>query len=136
MTGVSGNGPAMGDYEYFPLKTLTIRGFLDVRKAANALQGWAEGSGYKWHVTSPSREVGSILIEIWSEQIVFSGGETLGGPGLEFFLYWNGDTADDRAIDAAVEQLRTRLAPFGTVEVVSAPPGTPPRKKTTLYGKR
>lgn len=57
-------------------------------------------------------------------------------PGLEFYVYLNSDTIDDRALDQVAEQLRTVLVPFGQVEVASAPPGTQPRKDSTNAFRR
>ncbi len=132
MTGVKDSGPPLGDYEYSPLRTVTLTSSRDVADLVAPLRKWAESDGYKFHVDSPTGELGSISFDIWKEKIVIVGGNRLGAPGLEFPIYWNGDTADSRMLDEAAEQLRAQLAPFGGVEVTSAPPGTSPRKETEL----
>ena len=136
MMRVENEGPPMGNYEYSPLRTVTLTSLRNVADMVAPLRQWAESGGYKFLVDSPTGEPGSISFEMWQGEVVVTGLNRLGAPGLQFPIYWNGDTADNQMLDEAAEQLRTTLAPFGAVEVTSAPPGTPPRKETELYGRQ
>lgn len=123
--------PFTGEYENFPLRTLTLSSSRDVEDLTAPLRQWAEGIEYKFRVSSPYGQKGSILFQIWSGLVVIVGTDRMNDPGLEFYVYLNSDTADDKILDLIAKQLRTVLIPFGQVEVASAPPGTQPRKKST-----
>ena len=123
--------PFTGEYENFPLRTLTLTSSRDVEDLTAPLRHWAEGNGYKFRVGSPYGQKGSILFQIWNGLIVILGDDRMDDPGLRFDVYLNSDTVDDQALDQVAEQLRMVLAPSGQVEVASAPPGTQPRKEST-----
>ena len=125
----------LGNYEYFPLRTLVLTSPVDVSDLVGPLRQWAERDGYKFRVSSPTGEQESIVFQVWKGAVDVEGQNRLGAPGLEFWIYWDGEVADDRVLDDLAEQLRARLVPFGPVAVTSAPPGTRPRKKTELYGR-
>ena len=122
--------PFTGEYEWSPLRTLTLTNSRDVEDLTAPLQHWAESSGCKFRVGSPFGQKGSIMFQIWNGLIVVLGVDGMDDPGLEFHVYLNSDTVNDPALDQVAKQLRTVLVPFGQVEVTPAPPGTRPRKES------
>lgn len=128
--------PFVGEYEYSPLRTLTLTSSRDVEDLTAPLQHWAESSGYKFRVGSPFGQKGSIMFQIWNKLVVVIGDDRLDDPGLRFDVCLNSDTVDDSALDQVAEKLRTVLVSFGQVEITSAPPGTRPRKESANAFRR
>ena len=128
--------PFTGEYEeHASLRTLVLKTSRNVEDLVAPLRQWATDNGYKIRVGSPTGAAGSISFEIWNGLVVLFGSERSRGdltplPELEFSAYLNSDTADDQMLDRIAEQLRTVLAPFGSVEVTAAPPGTRPRTES------
>ena len=128
--------PFEGEYENFPLRTLTLTSSREVENLTVPLQQWAENHKYKFRVSSSTGQKGSILFQIWNGLAVTIGDDRVDGPGLRFDIYLNSDIADDQMLDRLAEQFRAALVPLGSVEVVSAPPGTQPRRESTNTWRR
>lgn len=133
-----GNGsPLEDDYDYFPMRSLVMPNIKNFSAVIYPLKDFAKARGYTFQVSSPGQEGASIMFNINDGAFHITGGDRFDEPGLEFSIYWHADMADDRSLDAIAEQLRQALAPFGTVTVTAAPPGTRPRKESTnLWHKR
>lgn len=118
------------DYDFFSLHTLRIATPVgEYDNVAEAVRRLAEANGYKFRVASPTGRPESIIMDMWTRDIVVTGGSAPDPDELRFAVYWNGDVANDAALDQVAERLRAHLAPFGPVRIVTAPPGTVPRKK-------
>lgn len=133
--------PFIGEYEHASLRTLVLKTSRNVEELIAPLQQWARDNGYKFRVGSPTGAAGSISFQIWNGLVVLLGSNRSRGdltplPELEFSAYLNSDAIDDQMLDQIAEQLRTILAPFGLVEVTSAPPGMQPRSESTNTWRR
>lgn len=121
--------PFSGEYIYSPLRTLTLHTTAsEYGKVAEAVRRLAEANGYKFRIGSPTGRPESIVVVAWTGDIVLEGGDAPDGNGMRFYAYWNGDIADNAALDRITEQLRAHLAPFGPVNVTTAPPGAASRR--------
>ena len=123
-----------GTFSNYPLRSLTLSSSQHVTKMVAPLQQWADAHGYRILVGSPRGQPDSIMIEIWNGKVVISATDRLGNggsviPGLDLFVYWNGDVADEALLDIVFQQMVDVLSPFGSIEAKSAPSGTPPRER-------
>ena len=123
-----------GEFSNSPLRSLTLTNAQHVTKMTAPLQQWADTHGYKFRVSSSTGQPESILFQLWNGTIVIIAEDRLatGGSentGLDVFIYWNGDVADDALLDVVSQQISAVLSPFGSIKATSAPPGTPPRSK-------
>ncbi len=129
--------PPGDDYDYFPMRSLVMPGIENFAAVIYPLKDFSKAKGYTFQVSSPGQAKESILFDIEAKAFDISGSNRLDEPGLKFSIYWHADVADEQALDTIAEQLRQVLAPFGTVTVTAAPPGTRPRKESTnLWRKR
>ena len=138
MAGQNRFEPFTVPYDYSWLRMVTLTSTWDMSEVVASLRQWAQSDGYEFRTDSPAGERDSVSLLMWKEKVILDGGNRLGNggailPGLDFSIYWNGDVPDERALDEAAEQLRAQLAPFGTVEVASAPPGTRPRTESPPF---
>lgn len=118
------------DYDFSPMRTLTLATPVsEYGRIVEAVKGLAGANGYKFRVASPAGRPESIIMDMWTRNIVVTGSSVPEPDTLKFAVYWNGDVPDDSAMDRLAEQLRASLAPFGSVAVAKAPPGTVPREK-------
>lgn len=124
------------NYDYRAMRTVTALDIKEFSALTKALRVFAQEKGCRFVVTHPSGGPDSIMFTITHERFEIVGGDRLLQPGLEFFVYWQDDVADDQALDAIAEQLRQVLAPFGTTTVTSALPGTRPREESTNLWRR
>lgn len=141
MSIVEVEDPFAGDFESPALRTLVLSSSQNVAEMANTLQEWAHDHDYKFQASSPTGQAESILLQIWNGTIVILASNRLGNggsriPGLNITIYWDGEVANDSLLDTVSEQINGVLTPFGTIEVTSAPPGTPPRKQSTNRWRR
>lgn len=138
MAGVGPGGVAMTvedpfsneDYDFLPSRTLTLSTPMgEYDKVAEAVRRLAEADGYKFRVGSPTGRPGSLIMDMWTRTVVVTGSGAPEADTLYFYVYWNGDVADDAALDRVAERLRAHLAPFGPIGATVAPPGTAPRER-------
>ncbi len=128
--------PPGGDYDYFPMRSLVMPAIENFAAVIYPLKDFSKTRGYTFQVSSPGEARDSILFDIESKAFDISGSNRLDEPGLKFSIYWHADAADDQALDIIAEQLRQVLAPFGTVTVTAAPPGSRPRQESTNLWRR
>lgn len=129
-TAMAVEDPFSGEYIYSPLRTLTLATPVsEYGKVVETICGFAEAGGYKIRVGSPTGRPESVFLDMWTRDIVVGGSSVPERDRLRFDVYWNGDVADDAALDRVAERLRAHLAPFGPIGATVAPPGTAPRER-------
>lgn len=130
------DGPFTGDFDSPWLRKLLFPQLAPAESAIAPLSTWAAAHGFKFRASSPTGQPGSVLVQIWNGTVSAIGEPSLGTPGFEMDLYWDGDTADDQALDRAAAGITAALSAFGPSTVTAAPPGTKPRVPSTNLWKR
>ena len=116
-----------GEYIHNPMRTLTLTTSRQVGELIEPLRAWARDINFHFRVGSPTGQSDSVSVEMWNQRFVWEGDNRVGAPGLDFTLYLNTDSVDNHEIDRLTDQLESVLASYGSVKVVAAPHGTPPR---------
>lgn len=130
------DGPFTGEFEHPWLRSLVFPQLVPAEAAIVPLSAWASANGFKFQASSPTGQPGSVLVQMWNGTVSAIGGDRPGDPGFEMSLYWDGETADDQALDRAAAGITSALSGFGPATVTAAPPGTKPRLPPTNRWKR
>ena len=125
--------PFSGKYDYSWLRSvdLTITG--DLSKVIKQLEPWATQRGYEFRNESKLFDGGHVSVLVWRGDLIIWGVNGINKGDVEFAIYWNGDFPDEKLIGEIAGQLNAYLLEFGSVKVLSAPPGTRARTESPPF---